>query len=87
MAERDWSLNDTAAAIGLHRSTLQQLLKRERLRWDAADNVAVALGRHPCELWPTWFDLPGGTHDSVGEAAHGQSYLRNTYLRSVRTGV
>lgn len=59
-------MNDASAAIGLHRSTIQRLFKRERLRWDAADNVAVALGRHPCELWPTWFDLPARARESVG---------------------
>jgi lambda repressor-like predicted transcriptional regulator len=49
--------NLTAASIALHvdRSTLHRLLSRERLRSDAADRIAVTLGRHPSELWPEWF--------------------------------
>jgi lambda repressor-like predicted transcriptional regulator len=31
------------------------VLSRDRLRSDAADRIAVVLGRHPSELWPEWF--------------------------------
>ena len=52
---RQLSTTDLAVSLGLDRSTLQRLFTRERLRYDAADAIAVALGRHPSELWPDWF--------------------------------
>lgn len=51
------SLCELALTIGLPKRTLHRVLSSTRLRWDIADRVAIALGRHPCELWPTWFDL------------------------------
>jgi hypothetical protein len=49
--------NLTAASVMLRgdRSTLHRLLSRDQLRSDAADRIAVTLGRHPSELWPEWF--------------------------------
>jgi len=49
--------NLTAASVALQvdRSTLHRLLSRNRLPSDAADRIAVTLGRHPSELWPDWF--------------------------------
>lgn len=41
--------------LRLDRSTLYRLMRRRRLRYDAADRIAIALGRHPSELWPDWF--------------------------------
>ena len=56
---RQQSTSDLAVALGLDRSTLQRLFTRPQLRYDAADTIAVALGRHPSELWPDWFpDAP-----------------------------
>jgi hypothetical protein len=52
---RQLAVTDLARLVGLDRRTIQRLARRDRLRTDAADHVAVALGRHPCELWPTWF--------------------------------
>lgn len=48
--------NRTAASVALRvdRSTLHRVLSRDRLRSDAADRIAVVLGRHPSELWPEW---------------------------------
>ena len=46
---------ELAAVLRLDRSTLFRLMHGRRLRYDAADHIAVALGRHPCELWPDWF--------------------------------
>ena len=54
-AERDIGIVDIAVAAGIDRCTLQRLCTRERLRYDAADNIAIALGYHPCQLWPEWF--------------------------------
>jgi lambda repressor-like predicted transcriptional regulator len=51
----DGDLSALAAVLRLDRSTLHRLLSRERLRYDAADHIAVSLGRHPSELWPDWF--------------------------------
>lgn len=49
-----------ADVLRLDRSTLHRLMGRDRLRYDAADRIAIALGRHPYELWPEWFtDSPG----------------------------
>ncbi len=50
-------LTELALAIGLPKRTLHRVLASRWLRWDIADRVAIALGHHPCELWPDWFDL------------------------------
>jgi lambda repressor-like predicted transcriptional regulator len=55
-AETDDSVCTIAENIGVDRSTVLRLFTRDRLRWDAADHIAVALGYHPCQLWPEWFD-------------------------------
>ena len=54
-AQTDDSICAIAANIGVDRDTLHRLFTRDRLRWDAADNIAVALGYHPSQLWPEWF--------------------------------
>ena len=56
-AVADCDGNLTAASVALRgdRSTLHRLLRQDRLRSDAADRIAVTLGRHPSELWPEWF--------------------------------
>jgi lambda repressor-like predicted transcriptional regulator len=56
-AARDDSICAIAANIGVDPCTLHRLFTRDRIRWDAADRIAVALGYHPCQLWPEWFDL------------------------------
>jgi hypothetical protein len=53
--DRRVPLTHLARLVALDRRTIQRLARRDRLRVDAADRIAVALGRHPCELWPTWF--------------------------------
>lgn len=55
--QADLSLRELALTVGLPKRTLHRVLASARLRWDIADRVAIALGHHPCELWPTWFDL------------------------------
>lgn len=58
-AERhNLTLTEIGDVLGLPRRTLHRLLASPRLRWDAADRVAVALGHHPSELWPGWFESP-----------------------------
>ena len=56
-AGRHDTLVATAAALGIDRVTLWRVLTRPYLRSDAADRIAVAMGHHPCELWPEWFSL------------------------------
>ena len=55
---------ELAAVLRVDRSTLYRLGRGGRLRSDAADRIAVALGRHPNELWPDWF----GPRDRPGQA-------------------
>jgi lambda repressor-like predicted transcriptional regulator len=55
LADRQASIVATAAAISVDPTTLHRLFTRDLIRYDAADRVAVALGHHPCELWPEWF--------------------------------
>jgi lambda repressor-like predicted transcriptional regulator len=55
-AESDSSICALADNMKVDRSTIQRLFTRDRLRWDAADHIAVALGCHPCQVWPEWFD-------------------------------
>ena len=55
LLDGDQDLVALADVLRLDRSTLHRLLTRDRLRYDAADHIAVALGCHPYELWPEWF--------------------------------
>ena len=65
LLDGDSDLVALADILRLDRSTLHRLMGRDRLRYDAADRIAVALGRHPYELWPDWFtDSP----EQEGEA-------------------
>ena len=54
VADCDGNLTAASLALRVDRSTLHRLLSRDRLRSDAADRIAVRLGRHPSELWPEW---------------------------------
>ena len=55
VADCDGNVTAASAALRVDRGTLHRLLSRDRLRSDAADRIAVTLGRHPSELWPDWF--------------------------------
>ena len=55
VADCDGNLTVASLALQVDRGTLHRLLSRDRLRSDAADRIAVILGRHPSELWPDWF--------------------------------
>jgi len=57
-AQRHLSLSDVAVLLRLDPRTVERVLVRPRLRSDTADTLAVALGCHPCELWPEWFGEP-----------------------------
>ena len=56
VADCDGNLTEASIVLRIDRSSLHRLLSREWLRSDAADRIAVTLGRHPSELWPEWFD-------------------------------
>lgn len=55
----DVNLGFLAEVLRVDRSTLYRVLSRDRLRYDTADRIAVALRRHPYELWPEWFSDAG----------------------------
>lgn len=55
VADCDGNLTAASVMLRVDRSTLHRLLSRDWLRSDAADRIAVTLGRHPSELWPEWF--------------------------------
>lgn len=51
----DLHLADLAATTRLPLRTLRRLVALHDLDWIVADRCAVALGYHPCQLWPEWF--------------------------------
>lgn len=42
--------------------------REEGLTWMTADRVAVRLGLHPAEIWPTWFDDADQRHETAIKA-------------------
>lgn len=52
----DCSTTQLAEVLAVDRRTLQRVARRPFIRRDAADRLAVALGRHPSEIWVEWFD-------------------------------
>jgi lambda repressor-like predicted transcriptional regulator len=65
-------LQDLAEVLHLPRHELRLLLGRPWLTWETADAIAVALGRHPFEIWPGWFDT---FPRPAGEAGPGKGEL------------
>lgn len=63
--QADVPLVDLAAAIQLPKRTLHRVLSCTSLRWDVADRVAIALGHHPYEFWPHWFDFDADAREST----------------------
>lgn len=57
------TIDDVAAVLGVDHRLVTSVMGRHWLPWHLADTVAVALRRHPCDLWPDWF--PG--RPSAGE--------------------
>lgn len=63
---RHLGVMDAALDIHLDELTARKLFLRRWLPWERADQIAVALGRHPSELWPDWFGPPSPQrHDQV----------------------
>ena len=79
-ARHDVPLTEVGDVLGLPRRTLYRALTGPRLRWDAADRIAIALGKHPSELWPTWFE-PVTTATSITPTA---TRTRRTSHRGTR---
>ena len=57
-------IDDLAAVLGVEQRIITSVMGRRWLPWHLADTVAVALRRHPCDLWQDWF--PGRPSNSVG---------------------
>ena len=55
-SRRQRSMRAVIASAAVDRRTLERLRHRTQLRADSADRLAAALGAHPSELWPDWFD-------------------------------
>jgi len=53
---RRLSMDQLSDVLHLDDVDIPALVQRRWLPWPLADRVAVALGRHPCELWPEWFE-------------------------------
>ena len=51
------TLTDLADVLDLPDLDIRRDMQRRWLPWPLADRVAVALGHHPWELWPDWFDI------------------------------
>lgn len=49
------AIDDIGAVIGLDQRVVASVMGRRWLPFDLADEIAVALRRHPCDLWPDWF--------------------------------
>lgn len=51
--------HDWAATVGINKRALDQRIYPTdgALAWETADELAVALGFHPCEIWPEWWDV------------------------------
>ena len=65
-------LRDLAEVLHLQTHELRLVLERRWLTWETADEIAVALGRHPFEIWPGWFDT---FRRPAGEAGLGKGEL------------
>ncbi len=53
--QRQIPMTELAVTLSLPRTTLYRVLRATALPEHTADRVAVALGHHPCEWWPSWF--------------------------------
>ena len=47
---------ETARRTGYSKTAIAEWTRNGRIRADRADRVAIALGHHPAELWPDWWE-------------------------------
>lgn len=78
--ERGMGVGEIARYLQMDRRTIQRLFGKRRLRSDAADRLAIALGRHPCELWPNWFE-ERPPRSGAGQAASQEPDARSSLRR------
>jgi lambda repressor-like predicted transcriptional regulator len=62
-------VDEVADVLNLDARVLRSLLERRWVGWETADEIAVALGCHPYELWPEWFSPPPRPPTNDGEVA------------------
>ena len=53
----DWTDAELSRRVGVSRDVVKRWRERG-MPWPEADEIAVALGVHPCRIWPDWFVLP-----------------------------
>jgi uncharacterized protein YjcR len=49
--DNDTSLQDIAQHVGVHPATVAIWKRGGRVSWRSADEIAIKLGKHPCNLW------------------------------------
>jgi lambda repressor-like predicted transcriptional regulator len=54
LVQRCGSASALARATGIERTQLARW-RRDGVPLDSADRVAIAVGRHPAEVWPDWY--------------------------------
>ena len=59
------SIAQTATVLAIDPRLLRSVMGRRWLEWETADAIAVALRRHPLDLWPDW----------LGTRSHGTSLV------------
>ena len=53
----DWTDAELSRRVAVSRDVVKRWRERG-MPWSEADEIAVALGVHPCRIWPQWFVLP-----------------------------
>lgn len=61
------ALPELAVVLGIPLRTLHRILQAQLLGWMVADRCAVALGYHPCQLWPDWFPDQPAAHGDLDD--------------------
>lgn len=56
LVERYGNVSVLARALGVDRAQVARW-RSDGVPIESADRIAVAVGRHPAEVWPEWYDL------------------------------
>ena len=82
-ASRRLRIDEVADMLQIDARVLRSLMERRWVGWEAADEIAVALGCHPYEIWPEWFPpLPDSIEDGAEVAGNAATARRS----NVETG-